>query len=104
MEDLECERTLTHNTHTHGRKRTVLYGSHDSVENYCKCNSVWRTRKNKSVLKYQQYHLVAQIHTPERFHSPFLAGGMNFPPSSWIPDNFQVTPASPSEHMHIIML
>ncbi len=69
MEDLECERTLTHNTHTHGRKRTVLYGSHDFVENYCKCNSVWRTRENKSVLKYQQYHLVAPSQRGTKSHS-----------------------------------
>ncbi len=25
------------------------------------------------------YHREAQNHSPERFHSPFLAGGMNFP-------------------------
>ncbi len=28
------------------------------------------------------HHREAQNHSPERFHSPFLAGGMNFPPSS----------------------
>ncbi len=26
------------------------------------------------------HHRKAQNHSPERFHSPFLAGGMNFPP------------------------
>ncbi len=37
------------------------------------------------------HHREAQNHSPERFHSPFLTGGMNFPPLSecWIPDNFQ---------------
>ncbi len=28
------------------------------------------------------HHREAQNHSPEHFHSPFLAGGMNFPPSS----------------------
>ncbi len=28
------------------------------------------------------HHREAQNHFPERFHSPFLAGGMNFPPPS----------------------
>ncbi len=28
------------------------------------------------------HHRESQNHSPERFHSPFLAGGMNFPPSS----------------------
>ncbi len=28
------------------------------------------------------HHREAQNHVPERFHSPFLAGGMNFPPPS----------------------
>ncbi len=37
------------------------------------------------------HHRQAQNHSPERFNSLFLAGGMNFPchPESWIPDNFQ---------------
>ncbi len=37
------------------------------------------------------HHREAQNHSPERFHSLFLTGGMNFPPLSecWIPDNFQ---------------
>ncbi len=30
------------------------------------------------------HHREAQNHSPKRFHSPFLAGGMNFPPPSGI--------------------
>ncbi len=30
------------------------------------------------------HHREAQNHSPERFHSPFLAGGINFPPPSGI--------------------
>ncbi len=32
------------------------------------------------------HHREAQNHFPEPFHSPFLAGGMNFPPSSGMLD------------------
>ncbi len=32
--------------------------------------------------KDQAHHREPQNHFPERFHSPFLAGGMNFPPLS----------------------
>ncbi len=35
------------------------------------------------------HHREAQNHFPERFHSPFLAGGMNFPPSSGMLDPWQ---------------
>ncbi len=32
------------------------------------------------------HHREAQNHSPERFYSPFRAGGMNFPPPSWMPN------------------
>ncbi len=35
------------------------------------------------------HHREAQNHSPERFHSPFLAGGMNFPPLSVMLDPCQ---------------
>ncbi len=35
------------------------------------------------------HHREAQHHSPERFHSPFLAGGMIFPPSSRILNPWQ---------------
>ncbi len=35
------------------------------------------------------HHREAQNHSPERFHSPFLAGGMNFPPSSGTMNTWQ---------------
>ncbi len=35
------------------------------------------------------HHREAQNHSPERFHSPFLAGGMNFPPLSGMLDPCQ---------------
>ncbi len=40
------------------------------------------------------HHREAQNHSPEHSRSPFLAGGMIFPPLSgcWIPNNFQATP------------
>ncbi len=39
------------------------------------------------------HHREAQNHSPEHSRSPFLAGGMNFPPPSecWIPVNLQAT-------------
>ncbi len=44
------------------------------------------------------HHREAQNHVPERFHSPFLAGGMTFHPypECWVPDNFQATPENSS--------
>jgi len=35
------------------------------------------------------HHREAQNHSPERFHSPFLAGGINFPPSSGTLNSWQ---------------
>ncbi len=35
------------------------------------------------------HHREAQNHSPERFPSPFLAGGMNFPPLSGMLDHWQ---------------
>ncbi len=37
------------------------------------------------------HHREAQNHSPEHSRSPFLAGGMNFPPLSGIPVNLQAT-------------
>ncbi len=44
------------------------------------------------------HHREAQNHSSERFHSPFLAGEMKFPPSSGMlnPDHFQATPENSS--------
>ncbi len=42
------------------------------------------------------HHREAQNHFPECFHSLFLAAGMNFPPSSRVPDQFQATPENSS--------
>ncbi len=44
------------------------------------------------------HHREVQSHSPEHFHSLFLAGGMNFAPhlECWVPDNFQVTPENSS--------
>ncbi len=44
------------------------------------------------------HHREAQNPSPERFHSPFLAGGINPPPNPeyWIPDHFQATPENSS--------
>ncbi len=44
------------------------------------------------------HHREAKNHFPERFHSPFLAGGMNLPPSSGMlnPWQFQATPENSS--------
>ncbi len=38
------------------------------------------------------HHREAQNHFPERFHSPFLSGGMNFPPSSGMLNPWQFSP------------
>ncbi len=35
------------------------------------------------------HHREAQNHSPEHFHSPFLAGGMNLPPSSRVLNPWQ---------------
>ncbi len=40
---------------------------------------VWDLRANVALWCH---HREAQNHSPERFHSPFLAGGMNFPAPS----------------------
>ncbi len=40
---------------------------------------VWDLRASDASWRH---HREAQNHSPERFHSPFLAGGMNFPPTS----------------------
>ncbi len=37
------------------------------------------------------HHREAQNHFPERFHSPFLAGGMNFPPLSGMLSPWQIS-------------
>ncbi len=44
------------------------------------------------------HHREAQNHFPERFHSPFLAGGKNPPPhpECWVPNHFQATPENSS--------
>ncbi len=38
--------------------------------------------EEESLSSSWHHHREAQNHFPERFHSPFLAGGMNFPPPS----------------------
>ncbi len=72
---LYIEQALTQHPHT----STPLWQSTSPQE-------VWDLRA--SVASWC-HHREAQNHFPERFHSPFLAGGMNFPPPSGILNPWQ---------------
>ncbi len=52
-----------------------------------------RSLRSDSERRLVVHHREAQNHSPEHSRSPFLAGGMNFPPhpECWIPVNLQAT-------------
>ncbi len=48
-----------------------------------------RSLRSESERRLVRHHREAQNHSPERFHSLFLAGGMNFPPPSGMLNSWQ---------------